>query len=71
MRHPLKPKEGRLLLLRPPPPPGDTAGAAAGPPARHVALLELGLPLAADLARCHARFHRRSKGPTVTMPLRA
>ncbi|RLV62489.1 hypothetical protein DV515_00019263 [Chloebia gouldiae] len=86
MRGPLKPKEGlgggggvslagakeRLLLLcPPPPPPGGAAGAAAGPPARQGALLELGLPLAADPAWCRARFHRRSKVLTVTMPLRA
>ncbi|XP_037982335.1 PIH1 domain-containing protein 1 [Motacilla alba alba] len=54
------------LLLCPPPPPG---GAAAGPPGRQGALLELGLPLRADPARCRARFHRRSKVLTVTMPL--
>uniref|UniRef100_A0A8U7NEE3 PIH1 domain containing 1 n=2 Tax=Corvoidea TaxID=192204 RepID=A0A8U7NEE3_CORMO len=44
------PGEERLLLLRPPPGGG--------------ALLELGLPLPADPARCRARFRRRSK---VTM----
>ncbi|XP_074936425.1 PIH1 domain-containing protein 1 isoform X2 [Phalacrocorax aristotelis] len=32
-------------------------------------LLELGLPLPADPARCHARFHRGTKVLTVTMPL--
>ncbi|RLV62302.1 hypothetical protein DV515_00019455, partial [Chloebia gouldiae] len=63
--------EERLLLLRPPPPPGGTAGATAGPPAHQGALLELGLPLAADPARCRARFHCHSKVLTVTMPLRA
>ncbi|KAM9258066.1 LOW QUALITY PROTEIN: PIH1 domain-containing protein 1 [Morus bassanus] len=39
-------------------------GAEGGPP-----LLELGLPLPADPARCHACFHRRTKVLTVTMPL--
>ncbi|XP_064262531.1 LOW QUALITY PROTEIN: PIH1 domain-containing protein 1, partial [Passer domesticus] len=62
--------EERLLLLRPPPggavPP---ALSAPGPPGRQGALLELGLPLRADPARCRARFHRRSKVLTVTMPL--
>ncbi|XP_056341402.1 PIH1 domain-containing protein 1 isoform X2 [Oenanthe melanoleuca] len=58
--------EERLLLARPP-----AGGAAAGPPARQGALLELGLPLRADPARCRARFHRRSKVLTVTVPLRA
>ncbi|KAM6996843.1 LOW QUALITY PROTEIN: PIH1 domain-containing protein 1 [Passerculus sandwichensis] len=60
--------EERLLLLRPAPPPGGAAGAAPG---RQGALLELGLPLRmrADPARCRARFHRRSKVLTVTMPL--
>lgn len=57
--------EERLLLVRPPP-----GGAAAGPPGRQGALLELGLPLPADPARCRARFRRRSKVLTVTMPLR-
>ncbi|KAM6032510.1 LOW QUALITY PROTEIN: PIH1 domain-containing protein 1 [Theristicus caerulescens] len=41
-------------------------GAEGGPP-----LLELGLPLPPDPARCHARFHRRTKVLTVTMPLQA
>ncbi|RLV62938.1 hypothetical protein DV515_00018791, partial [Chloebia gouldiae] len=63
--------EERLLLLRPPLPPGGAAGAGTGPPARQGALLELGLPLAADPARCRARFQCRSKVLTVTMPLRA
>ncbi|XP_053824358.1 PIH1 domain-containing protein 1 isoform X1 [Vidua chalybeata] len=63
--------EERLLLLRPPPPGGAAAESGAGPPARQGALLELGLPLPADPARCRARFHRRSKVLTVTMPLRA
>ncbi|XP_036261806.1 PIH1 domain-containing protein 1 [Molothrus ater] len=64
--------EERLLLLRPAPPPGGAAGAAPeGPPGRQGALLELGLPprMRADPARCRARFHRRSKVLTVTMPL--
>ncbi|KAM6188310.1 PIH1 domain-containing protein 1 isoform 4-T4 [Sarcoramphus papa] len=39
-------------------------GAEGGPP-----LLELGLPLPPDPTRCHARFHRRTKVLTVTMPL--
>ncbi|GAB0202127.1 PIH1 domain-containing protein 1 [Grus japonensis] len=39
-------------------------GAEGAPP-----LLELGLPLPPDPARCHARFHRRTKVLTVTMPL--
>ncbi|XP_032533299.1 PIH1 domain-containing protein 1 isoform X2 [Chiroxiphia lanceolata] len=48
--------EERLVLCRPP-------GGAA--------LLELGLPRPADPARGRARFHRRSKVLTVTVPLRA
>ncbi|XP_051631314.1 PIH1 domain-containing protein 1 isoform X4 [Manacus candei] len=48
--------EERLVLARPP-------GGAA--------LLELGLPRPADPARGRARFHRRSKVLTVTVPLRA
>ncbi|RLV61961.1 hypothetical protein DV515_00019835 [Chloebia gouldiae] len=73
MRDPLKPKDGsgccccarrcrRGALLGP---------ARVRPPARQGALLELGLPLAADAARCRAPFHCRSKVFTVTMPLRA
>ncbi|XP_014749355.1 PREDICTED: PIH1 domain-containing protein 1 [Sturnus vulgaris] len=62
--------EERLLLVRPPPG-GAAAESGAAPPARQGALLELGLPLPADPARCRARFHRRSKVLTVTMPLRA
>ncbi|KAM7026387.1 LOW QUALITY PROTEIN: PIH1 domain-containing protein 1 [Acridotheres tristis] len=62
--------EERLLLVRPPPG-GASAESGAAPPGRQGALLELGLPLPADPARCRARFHRRSKVLTVTMPLRA
>ncbi|XP_041568917.2 PIH1 domain-containing protein 1 [Taeniopygia guttata] len=62
--------EEQLLLFHPPPP-GGAAEAAAGLPGQRGALLELGLPLPADPARCRARFHRHSKVLTVTMPLRA
>lgn len=57
--------EERLLLSRPPPG-GAAAERGPGPPARQGALLELGLPLPADPARCRARFHRRSKVTTAT-----